>query len=41
MPEDSVIILATEGMEQLNFEEGRQIIVNAVCQVLFSDNFVK
>ncbi|XP_072753646.1 uncharacterized protein [Anoplolepis gracilipes] len=28
IPEDSVIILTTEEMEQLNFEEGRQIIVN-------------
>ncbi|CAL1675979.1 unnamed protein product [Lasius platythorax] len=29
IPEDSVIILTTEEMEELNFEEGRQIIVNA------------
>lgn len=36
MPEDSVIILATEGMEQLNFEEGRQIIVNTVCKISFT-----
>lgn len=29
IPEDSIIILTTEEMEELNFQEGRQIIVNA------------
>lgn len=30
MAEESVIILTTEEMEELNLEEGRQIIVNPV-----------
>lgn len=29
--EDSVIILTTEEINDLNLEEGRQIIVNSVC----------
>ncbi|XP_050446444.1 uncharacterized protein LOC126849037 isoform X1 [Cataglyphis hispanica] len=45
IPEDSVIILTTEEMEQLNFEEGRQIIVNTEsgqeyipCTISIEDN---
>ena len=31
IPGDSVIILTAEDMDELNLEEGRQIIVNSVC----------
>lgn len=40
IPEDSVIILTTEEMDELNLEGGRQIIVNSVCEVpIICDNF--
>lgn len=40
IPEDSVIILTTEEMDELNLEGGRQIIVNSVCNVRISYEFV-
>lgn len=33
IPEDSVIILTTDEMDELNLEEGRQIIVNPVGKI--------
>lgn len=36
IPEDSVIILTTEDMEELSLEKGAQIIVNRVRAILYA-----